>query len=178
MQLDSTMCRWSIGKQALLCGVPHPRTSCRPRRITISNLSFSAPPFSTTKSLAPLSKVTHLHLIKIVPPPALISFLVGEQINLEEQGNVPNSIKAGLSPRETLSACAYRCCHLMLLSILQHTLLGEGVEGVRKAAFSASSTRAGTKSASRPSKKVRRSGSAIRPSDALVKSAQTPTTIA
>lgn len=60
-------------------------TTCRPRRITISNLSFSAPPFSTTQSLAPLSKVTHLHLIKIVPPPALISFLVGEQINADEQ---------------------------------------------------------------------------------------------
>ncbi|KAJ9478645.1 hypothetical protein PHBOTO_002144 [Pseudozyma hubeiensis] len=79
-----------------------PSTVCRPRRITLSNLSFSAPPFSTTKSLAPLSKLTHLHLIKIVPPPALISFLVGEQINADEQGNVPRSIKAGLSPRKTL----------------------------------------------------------------------------
>ncbi|CBQ70938.1 conserved hypothetical protein [Sporisorium reilianum SRZ2] len=87
-----------------------PSTACRPRRITLSNLSFSAPPFSTTQSLAPLSKVTHLHLIKIVPPPALISFLVGEQINADEQGNVPDSIKAGLSPRETLE-----CLRLSLL---------------------------------------------------------------
>ncbi|TKY87704.1 hypothetical protein EX895_003285 [Sporisorium graminicola] len=87
-----------------------PSTACRPRRITLSNLSFSAPPFSTTQSLAPLSKLTHLHLIKIVPPPALISFLVGEQINADEQGNVPSSIKAGLSPRETLE-----CLRLSLL---------------------------------------------------------------
>ncbi|KAF6767425.1 hypothetical protein PSEUBRA_004766 [Kalmanozyma brasiliensis GHG001] len=87
-----------------------PSTVCRPRRITLSNLSFSAPPFSTTQSLAPLSKVTHLHLIKIVPPPALISFLVGEQINAEEQGNIPKSLAAGLSPRETLE-----CLRLSLL---------------------------------------------------------------
>ena len=88
----------------------HPSTACRPRRMTLSNLSFSAPPFSTTRSLAPLSKLTHLHLIKIVPPPALISFLVGEQINADEQGNVPRSIKDGLSPRETLE-----CLRLSLL---------------------------------------------------------------
>lgn len=88
----------------------HPATACRPRRITLSNLSFSAPPFSTTRSLAPLSQLTHLHLIKIVPPPALISYLVGEQINADEQGNVPSSIQAGLSPRETLE-----CLRLSLL---------------------------------------------------------------
>lgn len=88
----------------------HPATSCRPRQITLSNLSFSAPPFSTTKSLAPLSKLTHLHLIKIVPPPALISFLIGKTINADEQGNVPKSIEAGLSPRKTLE-----CLRLSLL---------------------------------------------------------------
>ncbi|SNX83656.1 uncharacterized protein MEPE_02363 [Melanopsichium pennsylvanicum] len=88
----------------------HPSTACRPRRITLSNLSFSAPPFSATRSLAPLSKLTHLHLIKIVPPPALISFLVGESINSDEQGNVPKSLEAGLSPGETLE-----CLRLSLL---------------------------------------------------------------
>ncbi|SPO32128.1 uncharacterized protein UTRI_02685 [Ustilago trichophora] len=88
----------------------HPSTTCRPRRMTLSNLSFSAPPFSTTRSLAPLSKLTHLHLIKIVPPPALILFLVGESINADEQGNVPKSIKDGLSPRESLE-----CLRLSLL---------------------------------------------------------------
>lgn len=88
----------------------HPRTVCRPRRLTLSNLSFSAPPFSSIESLAPLSKLTHLHLIKIVPPPALISFLVGEAIHAEEQGNVPESISKGLSPCGTLE-----CLRLSLL---------------------------------------------------------------
>ncbi|SPO25204.1 uncharacterized protein UTRI_02685_B [Ustilago trichophora] len=88
----------------------HPSTICRPRRVTLSNLSFSAPPFSTSRSLAPLSQLTHLHLIKIVPPPALISFLVGESINSDDQGNVPKSIKDGLSPSETLE-----CLRLSLL---------------------------------------------------------------
>ncbi len=88
----------------------HPRTVCRPRRLTLSNLSFSAPPFSSIQSLAPLSKLTHLHLIKIVPPPALISFVVGEAIHAEEQGNVPESINKGLSPCGSLE-----CLRLSLL---------------------------------------------------------------
>lgn len=85
-------------------------TVCRPRRITLSNLSFSAPPFSTMQSLAPLSEVTHLHLIKLVPPPALLSFLVGEQIVSYEQADVSSGIKARLSPRKTLE-----CLRLSLL---------------------------------------------------------------
>ncbi|SYW86309.1 uncharacterized protein UBRO2_06029 [Ustilago bromivora] len=88
----------------------YPATTSRPRRLTLSNLSFSAPPFSTTQPLAPLSKLTHLHLIKIVPPPALISFLIGKTINADEQSNVPKSIEAGLSPCQTLE-----CLRLSLL---------------------------------------------------------------
>lgn len=89
----------------------HPSTACRPRRLTLSNLSFSAPPFSTVRSLEPLQNLSHLHLIKIVPPPALISFLIGEPINTEDQGRVVSeSIEASLSPRGTLE-----CLRLSLL---------------------------------------------------------------
>lgn len=95
---------------AALLELLHPRTVSRPTRLTLSNLSFSAPPFSATLDLAPLSRLTHLHLIKIVPPPAMISFLVGTKINDEDQGSVPNAIAEGLSPRATLS-----CLRLSLL---------------------------------------------------------------
>lgn len=88
----------------------HPSTACRPRRLTLSNLSFSAPPILATQSLAPLSRLTHLHLIKIVPPPAMISFLVGAPITADEHGNVAESLKLGLSPRATLE-----CLRLSLL---------------------------------------------------------------
>ncbi|PWZ01681.1 hypothetical protein BCV70DRAFT_158258 [Testicularia cyperi] len=92
-----------------------PRTTSRPTNVTLSNLSFSAPPFSSL-DLAPLSAVQRLHLIKVVPPPALISFLCGVQINHVEQGKVPLAIQNGLSPHRGLT-------HLRLSLLPPDTLL-------------------------------------------------------
>ncbi|EPQ29983.1 uncharacterized protein PFL1_02656 [Pseudozyma flocculosa PF-1] len=60
----------------------HPHTAARPRTAILGNLSFSTPPFSQL-DLAPLSCVRRLHLVNIVPPPALISFLCGQQVDTD-----------------------------------------------------------------------------------------------
>ena len=73
----------------------NPATKALPRNVTLNNLSFSAPPFLNV-SLAPLQRVTHLHLIKVVPPSALLSFLCGRSI---DDARVPPAI----SPAKTLT---------------------------------------------------------------------------
>lgn len=94
-----------------------PQTSCRPRRVTIR---FHGPtlealtdprfrssirtksPLSEPSSLAPLSQLTHLHLVNLVPPPSFISFLIGFPLSRKCPPSVLEAIRNGLSPCNTL----------------------------------------------------------------------------
>lgn len=78
---------------------------CAPKRLTIKGTGSEPLAFSDRIRFSALSRLTHLHLIKAVPPSALISLLVGFPINVEVAVHFPDmleSIQFGETPRSSL----------------------------------------------------------------------------
>ncbi|PWN49258.1 hypothetical protein IE53DRAFT_369926 [Violaceomyces palustris] len=83
-------------------------TICRPQNVTLANLGYSTPPFSSLH-LTPLERVQRLHLIKILPPPTLINFICGNcSINPNQKGRIEGPsenlthIRLSLLPADSL----------------------------------------------------------------------------
>lgn len=75
--------------------------SCRPYVLTLRQPSE---PLCLTgsESFYPLSRLTRLHLIQVVPPPELVSLLVGRPVSAQCHKNIADAMRKGQSPNRTL----------------------------------------------------------------------------
>ncbi|TKY87702.1 hypothetical protein EX895_003283 [Sporisorium graminicola] len=84
------------------------KTTCRPRGLRY-NIQEALPNavLARATSFAPLSQLTHLELVRKLPPQDLIGFVLGAPHLATSQPNVVEAIAAGLSPHDKLECLRF-----------------------------------------------------------------------